>query len=135
MIDGDEPAEADPKLPRPDPPIDPDSAEILAMVNAWAEAWSKQRVEDYLAFYASSFVPPGGMSRAAWEAERRQRLLAPGWIAVAAALVDLRTPAPNRAEVEFIQSYKSDGYTDVVVKTLELVVEAGRWTIARETSH
>jgi hypothetical protein len=53
---------------------------------------------------------------------------------VGAALVDLRLLGSDRAEVEILQSYRSDRFTDVVVKTLELVVEAGRWKIVREST-
>ena len=51
-----------------------------------------------------------------------------------AVLLDLLTPAPNRAEVELIQSYKSDRYADSVVKTLELILESGEWKIVHESS-
>jgi adhesin transport system outer membrane protein len=130
-----EPGEAESQLASPlqASPSD-DTAKIMEMVNAWAEAWSKQEVEDYLAFYASTFVPAGGKSRAEWESQRRKLVLAPSRISIGAALRDLRITAPERAEAEFLQSYSSDRYSDVVVKTLELVMESGRWRIARERS-
>jgi hypothetical protein len=132
---GTEPPAAEPSAAAPPgPPNPPGTADIMAMVNAWAEAWSKQRVDDYLSFYAGAFQPPAGTTRQEWAAQRRERLLAPARISVRAALMDLRTVAPDRAEVDILQSYSSDQFSDTVVKTLELVVESGRWKIVRETS-
>ncbi len=123
-----------PPTPGPEPEPKPETSELMKTVTAWAKAWSEQRVEDYLAFYAAGFQPPGGLSRAAWEAQRRQRISAPSRIEVKVALRDVRTQSPTEVEIELLQSYSSNIYSDVVVKTLELVLEAGAWKIARETS-
>ncbi len=122
------------EVPPADPPGPSGEAAILEMVDAWARAWSTQAVEDYLSFYSSSFEPQDGQSREAWEAARRRRLRAPSRISIGVALVDLRRPTADLAEVEFVQSYTSDQYRDSVVKTLGLVLESGAWKIARETS-
>src|SRR5690242_11955553 len=44
---------------------------VLQTVLAWADAWSQQKVETYLAFYAQDFKTPNGEGRAEWEAARR----------------------------------------------------------------
>ena len=51
-----------------------DSSEIIKTVNAWAKAWSDKDVAAYLAFYATDFRAPGGVSRASWEKARRERI-------------------------------------------------------------
>jgi hypothetical protein len=48
------------------------------------------------------------------------------------ALIDLRRDNANRAEIEFLQSYDSDSFSDTIVKTLVLVREEGAWKIAAE---
>ncbi len=124
---------AAPPAPAPEPE-EPETSDLVNTVTAWARAWSEQRVEDYLAFYAAGFQPPGGMSRAAWEGQRRERVSGPSRIHVKVALRDVRVQSPDRVEIELLQSYESDSHSDVVVKTLELVLEAGGWKIARERS-
>jgi hypothetical protein len=106
--------------------------ESTTMVEAWAKAWSEQRVEDFLAFYSNTFEPSDGSSRASWEAERRERISSPARIDVRVALTDLRRLDDDRVEVTFLQSYESDRVTDVVLKTLELLREGGNWRIAAE---
>lgn len=116
-------------------PLDAEApaAQILRAVESWAEAWSSQDVERYLSFYAQSFVPPGDATREAWEAERRQRLSRPEFIAV-----KVSSPSPPAAvgpgqyRISFRQDYASDGYSDVVKKTLELVRQDGGFKIVRE---
>lgn len=123
------PAAAAPATPR----LVVESEQLAAAVHRWAEAWTAQRVDDYLAAYATSFVPPAGRSRAAWAAQRRQRLTAPRWIDVDIDGVVAGLESPERGWVEFVQRYRSDSYQDTVTKRLELVREDGTWKIAGET--
>ena len=109
------------------------AAQILRAVESWAEAWSSQAVERYLSFYAPSFVPPGDATREAWEAERRQRLSRPDLIAVKVSSPSPPSAVgPGRYRISFRQDYASDGYSDVVKKTLELERQDGGFKIVRE---
>ena len=54
--------------------------EMAALVRQWAQAWSDQRVEDYLESYSSGFLPPGGRSLERWQDQRRQRITRPRFI-------------------------------------------------------
>lgn len=121
--------EARPEERSVEPPVTED---VMALLEAWSRAWSEQRVEEYLSFYSSAFEPPGGLGRAEWESQRRERLTRPTRIEVLVALVGLVEGEGDRLEVDFVQSYESDRFSDVVVKTLELVREGGAWKIAAE---
>lgn len=105
---------------------------IADFAEAWARAWSEQRVDDYLRFYAGDFRPVHGMSRGDWETLRRQRILAPRRIEVELDVIEARLSGAERATVSFQQSYRSDGYRDTVRKTLELIREGGDWKILAE---
>lgn len=111
-------------------------AELEAVVEAWAAAWSQQRIKEYLAFYAEDFAPAENASREEWERGRRQRVAAPGFIEVEIDRSTLRVVenGPREASVIFVQRYRSDRYRDEVEKTLDLVKVAGDWRIRRETS-
>ncbi|MCH7666200.1 MAG: hypothetical protein IH936_09780 [Acidobacteria bacterium] len=106
--------------------------EATAIVEAWARAWSEQRVEDYLSFYSSTFEPAAELSLGEWESQRKKRVSEPARIEVLVAMADLRTLDKDRVEVVFLQSYESDLMADVVVKTLLLVREDGNLKIDAE---
>ncbi len=77
-------------------------------------------------------MPPDGLSRAEWEARRRERLERPRAIRVTVALVEAEELAPGRRRVRFVQAYESDLFQDRVCKTLDLVWDATAWRIAAE---
>ena len=109
------------------------SAEDLAdLVAAWAKAWSEQRVEDYLSFYAAEFLPADGMTRADWEASRRERVSRPEFVRIEVAILDTQAEGEDRASVTFLQAYESDTYSDQVTKTLNLVKRESGWKILGE---
>lgn len=104
---------------------------IEATVRAWAQAWSRQDVPAYLAFYGRGFTPPRGLDRAAWEAERTRRLQGPSRILVEVS--DLRVEVRgDLAQVRFRQRYESDHLKGTYSKVLDLALEDGAWKIVRE---
>jgi tetratricopeptide (TPR) repeat protein len=122
-------AAAKPAAPATDP-----SAEILDAVNAWAEAWSKQDADAYLAYYASDFKTPGGESRESWEKTRRTRVTAPKSISVSLASPKVTMNGADRATVTFQQNYRSDVLKSNSRKTLTLIRADGGWKILEEKS-
>ncbi len=98
---------------------------------AWAKAWSRKDVDDYLQAYASSFVPPEGLSRSKWEAERKLRIVSKKSITVEVRQLKV-TVEDKTATVQFQQIYNSDNFTGNSRKTLEMVRQGERWLIARE---
>ncbi|WP_420427796.1 tetratricopeptide repeat protein [Algiphilus sp.] len=107
---------------------------ISAAVYDWAQAWQKQEVEAYLDAYAPDFDPAGGLSRSAWEAQRRDRVSSPNRIVVRVRDPDIQIVSPDRARVTFQQEYESDNYSDVTTKVLDLRRVDDRWLILRETT-
>ena len=107
--------------------------EQIRLVNAWARAWSEQRVDDYLDAYSLRFSPPAGLDWAVWESQRRARILAPARIEVSLALVELEETDAARSQVRFVQVYESESYRDVVRKVLDLERDESGWKIVRET--
>jgi hypothetical protein len=98
----------------------------------WAAAWTAQDLETYLASYAENFSPADGVSRSAWEQQRRVRLQNPAFIQVELKDLVVKPLADNRVKVELEQSYRSDLYTDRGRKEFELEQKAGRWFILQE---
>ncbi|MCS6996279.1 MAG: tetratricopeptide repeat protein [Casimicrobiaceae bacterium] len=109
-----------------------DPAPVLAAVNAWANHWSRQDVESYLAAYSKNFRPEDGSSRAVWAERRRERLTKPRSIKVAVYAPEVTFTSPTQATVTFRQSYQSDLLKTNSRKTLRLVNEGGQWLIVSE---
>lgn len=109
-----------------------DSAGINTALNAWARAWSARDVAGYLATYAPDFVPEGGLSRAAWEQQRRDRITRPTRISVRALNPEVVAVGDTRVRVSFVQEYQSDTFSDQVNKVLEFKSTASGWKIVRE---
>lgn len=109
-------------------------AEVLAAVNAWAQAWSKKDADGYLSYYAKDFKMPGKESRADWEKTRRARIGSAKSIKVAIGSPKVTMNGTNEATVVFQQNYQSDTFKSAGRKTLVMSKADGRWLIREEKS-
>ncbi len=126
------PAATEPAPAKPAPAPAAASSNVEAAINNWAQAWSRRDVNAYLAAYASDFAS-SGMTRATWEAQRRDRITAPKTIDV--QISDLKIDQQgNTASATFRQAYRSDLLRSTVTKTLKLALQDGQWRIISETS-
>jgi len=106
-------------------------SQVSAAVQAWANAWAAKDVAGYLASYAADFETPDGLSRAAWEAQRKERIERPKSISVDVRISRV-TVKGDEATVVFRQSYRSDTVKSNNTKTLKLVKSGDRWLIRAE---
>lgn len=107
------------------------TGEVKDVLNAWAKSWSNKDSDAYLAGYAADFRPEGGISKATWEAQRRDRIARPKRIRVAVVNPRMAALGDGRVRVTFRQEYESDSFSDSVTKVLELRQDGG-WKIIRE---
>jgi hypothetical protein len=110
------------------------AVEALKSVRDWASAWSAQDPRAYLSLYAPAFLPPGGESRAAWEAQRRERITAPDFIRVDIEEPTASLDGDGRVRVTFRQTYRSSQLEVTTRKRLSLVKVGTRWLIESEHS-
>ena len=126
---------AKPVAPQPAPvaPSAPGehSAAVEDAVKDWAKAWSRQDVDKYLDYYASSFKTPKGESRRAWEQTRRSRIKGTKSIDVVISGIQTKIDG-ERAEVRFKQNYRADRVAKRTSKTLILQKNNDRWLIVQE---
>ena len=106
--------------------------EVLRAVNEWAQAWSGNDVDSYLAHYASDFQTPKGESRAKWESDRKTRIAKPRKIQVNIESPKVVFTENNRVRVTFRQNYRSDTLTTSSTKTLVMVKAGDKWLIQQE---
>ena len=105
---------------------------IIDSVNQWANAWSAQDVDRYLAAYANEFIPTKGLTKKRWEKIRIERLLAPSFIKITLSNLKISMRGENYAKVNFMQTYQSDSYKDRIKKELLLEKINGEWLIIKE---
>ena len=106
-------------------------ADVSATVSAWAKAWAAKDTTGYLGFYAPDFETPGGMKRAAWEAQRKERIEPKKSISVDVKIIKTSVQG-NVATVVFRQIYRADALKSDNTKTLRLVKTGDRWLINAE---
>ncbi|MEK9940635.1 MAG: tetratricopeptide repeat protein, partial [Methylotenera sp.] len=104
---------------------------ITAAVNKWAKAWSAKNVDQYLASYGASFKPAKGLSRQAWEQQRRERISKPSKISVELSNIRIESDDTS-AKVKFKQSYRADGKPIRTAKTLLMKRDGDNWYIVEE---
>lgn len=106
------------------------SREVEHALRVWAQAWSDRNMGAYFNAYEKTYT--GGLvSHAAWEEERRSRILGKSRISVGLSGLQIHVTG-NRAVAKFRQSYKADRLSVQGPKTLEFVRSGDRWLIARE---
>jgi len=105
---------------------------ILAVVEAWAKAWSSKNVSAYLKHYAPDLVLAKGESRTNWEKTRKERISKPKSISVTIASPEVKSSDATHAKVTFKQIYRSSGLNSETWKTLLMVKANGKWLINEE---
>lgn len=87
----------------------------------------------YLGAYAKNFRPQNQSSRAAWEKERRERIV--GRAKITVDISDLRVHVDgDKAQARFRQQYSSGSMNVSSRKTLDMVNQSGHWSIVREST-
>lgn len=108
--------------------------EIQDTLAAWQTAWSSRQTSAYLEHYSPHFLPSDGLSRSAWERQRRERLGKARDLSINIADLTFANLQADGAEISFRQDYKARGFAEVSRKTLTLARKNGVWRIVRETS-
>ncbi len=106
-------------------------SQVTTAVQAWAKAWAAKDVAAYLSSYATDFETPDGLTRSAWEAQRKDRIERAKSITVEIKISKV-TLKGDEATVVFRQAYRSDSVKSNNTKTLRLVKSGDRWLIRAE---
>lgn len=115
-----------------DKPAGSTNEAITAAVNGWAKAWSDKNVDAYIASYSDSFKPAKGLSRSAWEQQRRERISKPSKISVELSNLSIASNDNNAARVQFKQLYRADSKPIRTNKTLVMKKVGDNWLIDQE---
>ncbi len=118
--------DTDPQVQAPNIDHEP----IRTTVLAWADAWSRQDVEAYLAAYIPGFAP-GSLTHSQWRTQRTQRIKDKSAIKVSIKNLDIQLKG-RQAIARFEQDYRADQVQQTGTKTLVLEQLDGQWRIAKE---
>ena len=107
--------------------------DVEAAINAWAAAWSQRDVDAYVAAYVPDFAGRGkNLTRAAWLAQRRSRILARKSISIDLSKLAFTTSG-NAVVATFDQVYRGDALEERSRKRLVMVQIDRRWLIRDES--
>ena len=127
-------AKPEPAAAKPDTAIADPAAEVVKAIQAWAAAWSAKDSKKYLSFYAKEFKSPDGLSRSAWETQRKQRIAAPKSIKVEVRDAKVKLVDATHATLTFRQTYRATHLNSQSTKLFDMVKADGQWQIAAEHS-
>lgn len=90
----------------------PRMQEVETCLETWARAWSSKSSTAYLSFYSDKFVLPSGVSRSAWETERRESISKPDYIRITLKDVDVELLDTGTARARFTQIYRASNFSN-----------------------
>ena len=100
-------------------------------LDKWARAWEKQDIELYLSFYSKEFK--GSKERHKdWRISRQAALKKHTSISIQLQNIQI-SQSKDTVEINFTQTFKSDGYLDIGVKELVWAKNGSAWRIIKET--
>jgi len=100
-------------------------------LDKWARAWEKQDIELYLSFYSKEFK--GSKERHAdWRISRQTALKRHANISIQLQNIQIRQDK-DTVDINFIQTFKSDGFSDIGIKELVWEKNGSGWRIIKET--
>ena len=107
------------------------SKQVTDKLAGWLRAWEHQDVNTYLSFYSNKFKTPKG-SRAKWRNTRYRALKANKNLSIQVSNIQT-SQNKNIIELNFIQKFNSDKYSDVGIKELIWIDDGSDWKILKET--
>jgi len=104
--------------------------QLKGSIKLWLAAWQSKRLKNYMTFYAPGFTGDG-KDRNEWRKHKAYLNKVYKEIRVRAENLKISI-AGSRAEVSFVQHYRSDWHQDVGKKTMVWQLRKGRWLIIQE---
>lgn len=102
----------------------------IALVQSWAQRWSAQDVDAYVAHYADNYSSSSSLSRRQWLEQRQERLTNKAFITVKVSDFKV-TDLDGQFAVTFAQNYKSNTVDDTVTKRLVFNKKSDTWSNAK----
>lgn len=105
---------------------------IHDLLQNWADAWSRQEVDPYFAFYAGTFLPENGQNWSQWRNDRLAQVVGVEGVDVSVYGTEAQVLGADRVAVRFTERYRAAENASVTRKEMILVREGDVWSIKRE---
>lgn len=97
----------------------------------WVQAWQQKDFKLYVSFYVKGFIGTKN-SHSQWKSSRRNALKNNTNISIEISNIQIHK-YENLIEINFIQHFKSNGFSDIGIKELIWKKVGGSWRILKET--
>ena len=110
---------------------------VRDMIESWRKAWEKKDFNKYISFYSKKFRWKGGDINS-WKRYKRRTVLGKKYIDVDIEDITILAFSKHGSEeplyyvAEFLQTYRSNNYSDKGIKRLYIAKEEGRLKILAE---
>ena len=108
--------------------------EVRTLVKAWVKAWSRYRIEPFLALYAPSFQPAKNWTKKRWKRSYENLFSASYGIKITLTDLAISLESGTQARAFVYLEFGSKEETQQQEKTLTLVKEGKTWRIVKEES-
>lgn len=105
--------------------------EIEKFIQRWHGAWEKKNMRVYISCYDRSFASRN-MDLRAWKDHRARLNRKYRSLDVMISPIKIQDLSDHRAEINFEQDYRADGYHDFGLKTMVLIKKGEDWKISQE---
>jgi len=105
--------------------------QIKGKLASWLRAWENKDVNTYISFYSDKFKALEN-NRAKWRNSRLHALKANKNLSIKASNLQI-AQNKNIIELNFIQKFNSEKYSDTGIKELLWIKDGGDWKILKET--
>ena len=107
---------------------------VKSVIDEWKSSWENKDIEKYLSFYIDDYSSKYFNNHELWKNDRKKRIENKSSIEI--KITDLNITfnieKNETANIKFIQNYKSEKYSDEVVKIIVLIKENFNWKIFSE---
>ena len=107
---------------------------VKSVIDEWKSSWENKDIEKYLSFYIDDYSSKYFNNHELWKNDRKKRIENKSSIEI--KITDLNITfnieKNETANIKFIQNYKSEEYSDEVVKIIVLIKENFSWKIFSE---
>ena len=107
---------------------------VKSVIDEWKSSWENKDIEKYLSFYIDDYSSKYFNNNELWKKDRKKRIENKSSIEI--KITDLNITfnieKNETANIKFIQNYKSEEYSDEVVKIIVLIKENFSWKIFSE---
>ena len=107
---------------------------VKSVIDEWKSSWENKDMKKYLSFYIDDYSSKYFNNHELWKNDRKKRIENKSSIEI--KITDLNITfnieKNETANIKFIQNYKSEEYSDEVVKIIVLIKENFSWKIFSE---